>query len=465
MIRRAVPVFLVAILAMSALPGSARADKSPSVIRDTEIEEILKEWSAPLIAAAGMDPGSVHFVIVQDSQVNAFVAGGANIFLYTGLIEKTRTPGELIGVIAHELGHIRSGHLIRTRQALETASYESMLGTIMGIGAAILTGDGSAASAVAMGTQAHAQSRFLTFSRIQESSADQAALEFMKNAQDSPDGFLSFMEQLETQELLPASQQSEYIRTHPLTRDRIDAIRKGVTTSPYAGKAAPAEWTEQHARFIAKLTGFTAPEKISWVYDDRDQSVATRYARTIAAYRDSRVNEALSMVDGLLKDEPRNPYFHELKGQMLMDFGRLDPAIESLKQAIALDPDASLIRVMYAQALIERSGNGARVGDVTEALTQLNRAQRDEPRSTLIQRLLATAYGYQGQEAEAKLHLAEEAVLQRRLDDAKRLAESALGQLKQGSRSWLRAQDILSTIQQAEKDKKDDGDSDTPDRG
>jgi predicted Zn-dependent protease len=460
MIKRAVPILLAEFLCFLTLfltlSGAAQAQKSPSVIRDTEIEAILKEWSAPLVAAAGMDAGSVNFVIVQDPQVNAFVAGGANIFLYTGLIEKTRNPDELMGVIAHELGHIRSGHLIRTRQALENASYESMLGTILGIGAAILTGDGGAASAVALGTQASATTRFLTFSRIQESSADQAALEFLKAAQEDPRGFLTFMEQLESQELLPASQQSEYIRTHPLTRDRIDAIRKGVTTSPYHGKAGSERWAEQHARFLAKLTGFITPEKIGWAYDDRDQSVAARYARTIAAYRESRVDKALEMIDTLVNEEPQNPYFHELRGQMLMDFGRLEPAKVSLRRAIELNADAPLIRIMYAQALIESSNNGVRAADVQEAITQLNRAMRDEPRSPMVHRLLATAYGYRGMEAEAKLHLAEEAVLQRRFSDAKRLAESASGQLKQGSRSWIRAQDVLSVIQQADKDNKSD---------
>lgn len=457
--------FLLLTVFMMVAPSFAQAQNGPIVIRDTEIEAILKEWSTPLLRAAGMDPGSVHFVIVQDDEVNAFVAGGANIFLYTGLIEKTRNPGELLGVIAHELGHIRSGHLIRTREALENASYESILSMVLGVGAAILTGDGGAASAVALGGQGQAAANFLSFSRIQESSADQAALEFLKGAQDDPAGLLSFMEQLESQELLPASQQMDYIRTHPLTRDRIDAIKKGVLTSPYAGKALPEKWVEQHARFLAKLNGFIAPEKIGWIYEDRDQSLPARYARAIAAYRENRVEKALGMIDALLREEPENPYFHELKGQMLMDFGQLEPAKLSLKHAIARDPKAPLIRILYAQALIEGSNNGAKAQDVGDAITQLNLALRDEPRSSFIHRLLATAYGYQGMEAEAKLHLAEEAVLQRRFSDARRLAESASGQLKQGSRTWIRTQDILSYIQYADKgkDKGRDKNKDDPD--
>ncbi len=454
---------LVVVLALLVfvLPGfPAWAEKAPVVIRDTEIESILKEWSAPLVAAAGLEPGSVHFVVVQDSQVNAFVAGGANIFLYTGLIEQTRNPGELIGVIAHELGHIRSGHLIRTREAMENASYESILGMVMGIGAAILTGDGGAATAVSMGMQSQARGRFLAFSRAQESSADQAALEFMNTAQESPEGFLTFMQQMESQELLPDSQQSQYVRTHPLTRDRIDAIQRTVVSSKYAKKSMPTAWIDQHKRFLAKLNGFIAPEKISWVYDDHDQTLSAQYARAIAAYRENRTEEALRRIEDLVKQEPQNPYFHELKGQMLMDFGRLDAAKIELHKAVDLAPQAPLIRILYAHALIESSRNGQTRPDVEEAINQLDRALRDEPRSAYSHRLLATAHGYLGHEAEAKLHLAEEAVLQHRFDDAKRLAESASGQLKEGSRSWLRVQDILSYIQQA--DKKDE---DSRDRG
>jgi predicted Zn-dependent protease len=442
--------FFLLAMSVSALP--VRAGDSPVIIRDTEIESILQDWSAPLIAAAGLEPGSVHFVIVQDDQVNAFVAGGANIFLYTGLIKQTRNPGELTGVIAHELGHIRSGHLIRTREAMERASYESILGMVMGIGAAILTGDGGAATAVSMGAQSQAEGRFMAFSRIQESSADQAGLEFLNNAQENPEGFLTFMQQMESQELLPASQQSPYVRTHPLTRDRIDAIQRAVTASKYARKAIPASWIDQHARLLAKLNGFISPEKISWIYDDRDQSLPAQYARAIADYRENREDEALRRIDGLLKQEPQNPYFHELKGQMLMDFGHLDTAKVELRKAVDLDAKAPLIRILYAHALIEDSGNGQARQDVEEAINQLDRALRDEPRSAHSQRLLATAHGYLGNEAEAKVHLAEEAVLQRRFNDAKRLAESASGQLKEGSRSWLRVQDILSYIQQADKD-------------
>ncbi len=438
---------MIAVLA-GVFPASAGAQ---TVIRDSEIEDILNGWTAPLVKAADMAPGSVDIILVQDPQVNAFVAGGANIFLYTGLIEKTENPGELIGVIAHELGHIRGGHLVRTRQAMENASYEAMLGMVLGLGAAILSGDGGAMAAGSMAARSQAERRFFAFSRVQESSADQSALDQLNRARINPTGLMSFMQKLESQELLPASQQSEYVRTHPLTRDRVGAIRTGVEKSPHVDAPFPAEWAEQHRRFLSKLIGFTSPERVAWVYDDRDRSIAADYARAIAAYRQNRVEESLNRIDALLKSEPDNPYFHELKGQMLMDYGRLAPAAVSLRRAVQLKPSSALIRIMYAHALIENSGQGRDRAAVNEAIENLNRAQRDEPRSSRVHRLLATAHGYLGREAEARLHLAEEAVLQRRFDAGRTLAQSASGQLPDGSRSWLRAQDLLTYIDTMQK--------------
>jgi len=429
----------------------ALAQGGPTMIRDTEIESILKEWSAPLVAAAGLAPGSVNILIVQDPQVNAFVAGGANIFLFTGLIEKTENPGELIGVIAHELGHIRGGHLIRTRQAMENASYEAILGMVLGLGAAILSGDGGAAAAGSMAGGSMAARRFMAFSRVQESSADQSALDQLNRAGINPTGLKTFMQKLESQELLPTSQQSEYIRTHPLTRDRVEAIGTGVQASAHADTPLPPQWEDQHKRFLAKLIGFSSPERVNWVYDDRDQSIYARYARTIAAYRQNRVEESLTMMDRLLAEEPQNPHFHELKGQMLMDYGRLAPAIQSLRKSVELKSDAPLVRVMLAHALIENSNAGKNRAHVDDAIRQLNMALRVETRSSRIHRLLATAYGYQGNDVEARLHLAEEAVLQRRFDTARSLAKTLSGQLPEGGRSWLRAQDILAYVDMVQK--------------
>lgn len=449
---------VVLLMSSLALMAHAQGSRPVSLIRDTEIENYLRAWAAPVIKAADLDPASVNFILVQDSNINAFVAGGQNVFLYTGLLMKSKSPDEVIGVIAHELGHIRGGHLIRGKDAMENASYEAMLGTILGIGAAILTGDGAAAGAISAGSSGMALNKLLAFSRIQESSADQAALTFLQRAHMNPQGLVSFMERLENEEMLPVSQQSEYVRTHPLTRDRVESLKAGTERSSYNDAAVSKDWSDQHARMMAKLVGFVTPEYVVWNYSDKDTSLTARYARAIAAYRENKVDEAQSLTDTLLVDEPKNPYFLELKGQMLTDFGHPGQAVPYYKQATELDPASGLIRTAYAHTLIETGGDNP--AQLQTAITQLERAQRDEPRSTRIQRLLATAYGKMGDDAMAKLYLAEEALLQRRIAQARVQAEAAAAGLKQGSGPWLHAQDILSQVSINEKKGESDKDSD-----
>lgn len=448
-------IFFVFVLILFPVT-MARAADGQVIIRDTEIEALIKSWAAPVIRAADLAPENINIILVQSDDINAFVAGGPNIFIYTGLLMKTEDAAEVVGVIAHELGHIRGGHLVRVRGAYQDASYESLIGTLIGIGAAVLTGSGGFGSAIALGSQSMAQRKFLSFTRVQESSADQAALSYLETAEMNPDGFVSFMEKLEDQELIPASQQDEYVRTHPLTRNRIEALEAGEQRSPYTEKTAPAAWQDQHARMVAKLKGFIHPERVVWDYHESDDSLPALYARTIAAYRENRVDEALALADQLLKRETDNPFFLELKAQMLMDFSHVEQAAPLYKEALEIYPAAPLIRVAYAHALIETAQNGAQNKNLGEAIVQLRRALQDEPRMSRIHRLLAVAYGKQGQSALADLHLAEEALLDGKMPYARRLAARAAQELEQGSAGWLRAQDILTTIARQEEENKDD---------
>ncbi len=429
----------IALALCVAMPSQADAQ---TIIRDTEIENDIAQWFKPILTAAGMSADQVNIILVQDSQVNAFVAGGSNIFLYTGLLQKTENPGEVIGVMAHELGHITGGHLIRGREAMEQASYESILGMILGGVAAVASGDGRAAGAIGTGASSMAQRSFLTNSRAFESSADQAALKFFEKAKLSPMGLESFMRKLEDEELRPSSRQSEYVRTHPLTRDRISMIETRVEQSPDKNKSFPPKWMAQHKMMIAKLAGFVTPQQVVWVYDDKDMSTPAMTARAIAAYRQDDVARALKLTDALLAKEPNNPYFLELKGQMLVDFGRVPDAVPYYEKAVAQKPDAGLIRTALAHTQIETAGNNT--AKLDKALSNLSIALKDEPRSTRIHRLMATAYGRKGDESRAKLHLAEEALLQRRYDYAKSQAKGALPGLKQGTTDWIRANDIIS---------------------
>jgi predicted Zn-dependent protease len=440
-ISRRLKFFLLALAMLAVLPSPARAQ---TIIRDTEIENYMQEWLKPVFAAAGMNADQVKIIIVQDDQINAFVAGGSNIFLYTGLLMKTENPGEVIGVASHELGHITGGHLIRGREAMEQASYESILGMILGGAAAIATGDGGAMGAIGAGTSSMAQRRFLTYSRAFESSADQAALKYLDKAQINPMGLETFMHKLESEEFRSSDRQSQYVQTHPLTRDRIDSINARVEQSPYKDKAYPAEWNAQHKIMLAKLVGFIRPGQVAWTYDDKDNSLPSLTARAIGAYRTNDIARALKLADQLIATEP-NAYNYELKGQMLMDFGRVKEAVPAYEQAVAKKPDAALIRLALAHAQLETAGNDN--AKLQKAADNLKLVLRDEPKSSRAQRLLATAYGRMGDESRAKLHLAEEATLQGKYSYAKEQATTALKGLKSGSADWIRANDILSYVQ------------------
>lgn len=439
-IYRLARIFIVLLTLCAAFPAHAQ-----SIIRDTEIEEYMGEWFKPIFTAAGMSPDQVKIIIVQDDRVNAFVAGGSNIFINTGLLQKTDSPSEVMAVMAHELGHIAGGHLLRGRAAMEQASYESILGMILGVGAAIATGKGEAATVIGAGSAGMAQRGFLKYSRTFESSADQAALRYFDGAAMNPTGFGTFMHKLEGQEMLPSSQQSEYVQSHPLTRDRIETIESRVSQSPYKDKAYPEEWKKQHRMMLAKLNGYISPQQVAWTYDDSNNSIEALTARAMAAYRTNDVAKALSLADKLLAAEPSNPYFLELKGQMLVDFGKLPQAISLYQKAINLKPDAGLIRIALAHAQIETAGNDNK--KLNEALQNLRVALKSEPRSSRIHRLMATAYGRTGDETRAKLHLAEEALLQNKFDYAAAQAEAAQKGLKTGSPDWIRAGDILSYVQ------------------
>ncbi|MES2728600.1 MAG: M48 family metalloprotease [Pseudomonadota bacterium] len=442
---RLLTLFLLVSILLT--PAFAQA-QGRIIIRDAEIEGTIKAWAKPIIEAAGLQPSDVKIILVQNEAVNAFVAGGPNIFIHSGLIEKANTPSELLGVIAHEIGHITGGHITRTAAVANRLSYEVLAATILGGAAAILSGEPGAMAAASAAAQATAMNQFLIHSRTQESSADQAAISYMQQAHIPTAGFVSFLRSLADQELLPTSQQSAYMRTHPVTRERMENVQRRVEASPAVATSSDKDETYRLLR--AKLAGFTKPQQIDWIYPPKDQSVPAQYARAIAAYRQQKVAASLKIMDDLLAAQPQNPYFHEMKGQMLMDFARVRDAQGSYAKAVALAPDQPLIRITYAQALME--------ADVTnkaaqrQAIEELKRALRTEDRMPRLHRLLATAYGRIGDDGMVSLHLAEEALLQKRTDDAIGQSNRAIAKLPRGSAGSLKAQDILALAEQMKKD-------------
>lgn len=422
------------------LPVSASA-QGLSIIRDTETENALREWGRPIFEAAGLNPRSINMVLVDNSSVNAFVAGGANIFMFAGLIEKADFVDEVIGVIAHETGHITGGHLIASRRAMEKASYQSILGTILGVGAAIATGDGRAAGAIAGGGSALAAQGYFSHSRAQESAADQAALSYFDRAEKSPEGLVTFMQKLEGEELLPVSQQSEYMRTHPLTRDRVDALRAGLDRSRYADRHAGAQSEAAFKRIKAKLIAFRSPQNVPRFYTVNGDDPDARYAYAIMHYRQKHFDKALEGFDALIADFPKNPYYHEMKAQTLRDAGRLSDAEWSYRKALdLLNGDAPLIQIALAHILIELDKNA------NEAETLLLTALKTEKRDTRPYRLLATIEGRRNNESAARYYLAEEATAQGRMDEARRLLVLAMDGSGLRGATAVKARDLKSYL-------------------
>ncbi|MFC7331862.1 M48 family metalloprotease [Rhodocista pekingensis] len=417
----------------------AMAQRQLSFIRDAEIEHILKAYTTPLFKASGIIPEAVTIGLIKDDSLNAFVAGGQNIFVHTGLLMESTDASQVIGVLAHETGHIAGGHLARSRDAIEDASTVASLAMLLGLAAAIGSGRGDVGTGVIAGGQELARRTFFSFSRTQEGSADEFAMSTLEKIGWSSRGLLAFMEKLASQELVPESRQVEYVRTHPLTRNRIEVIKHFVEReSKHSDSPLPAEFTEMHARMKAKLVGFLRPDLALRRYTEADRSVAGRYGRAIGLYQKGEIGKALEILDGLLAAEPTNPYFHELRGQILFENGRAAEAVPSYRRAVELLPESGLLRSALAHALLEVQDDRL----LDEAIANLQAAALKERYSSFIWRLLASAYSRADNQPLLAYSMAEEALARGDVRAAKFHADRAEQLLPAGSPEWIRAQDI-----------------------
>lgn len=424
----------------TAAPVGAQS-RGPGVVRDAEVEGIIRAYSTPLFQAAGLDAQAVRIYLVNDDSINAFVAGGMNLFINTGLLMRAESANQIIGVIAHETGHIAGGHLARTQEALSSASTEMIIAFVLGLAAAV-AGQGDAGGAIMGGGAAIAQADLLKYSRTQESAADHAGVSYLDATGQSSNGLLEFFEVLEGQELLLSGRQDPYLRTHPLSSDRIDFVRHHAESSPYTDAPEPEGFTVDFARMRAKLIGFLRPlNRVLQSYPESDDSLAGRYARSIGYYRAGQLDKALSLLDALIAESPNDPFFQELKGQILMENGRGREAIPYYQEAVRLAPHEALLRLGLAQVQLDTEDASFN----KDALRNLEEVTRIEPRNGGAWRLLSIAYGRDGQIPMAALSLAEAAMARGNKPEARSQADRALQQLPEGSPAWLRAQDIFNT--------------------
>jgi len=424
------------------VPVKADAQKL-SFIRDAEIENTIRSYSTPIFLAAGLEPSAINIYLVNDKTLNAFVAGGQKLFLNTGLLIKSKNAGQVIGVIAHETGHIAGGHLSGMRDAMKNSSAANILAMVLG-GLATMGGRGDVGGAIIAGGQQMGTRSFLKYSRTQEGAADAAAMRFLEATEQSAMGMLEFFEILGDQELLSVKRQDPYYRSHPLTRERIHAVSAFIARSRYTNIPQSPAFKQSHARMKAKLQAFIdPPSRTLRTYKEGDNRVAARYARAIAYYRRPDLMRAIPLIDGLINESPADPYFQELKGQMLFENGRISESVPHYEKAVMLAPGSPLLHRALGRVLIE-------VGDpalLTRAISNLVTAIGVDRTDAFTWRLLGTAYGKAGKMGESSLALAEEALIVGKPADARFHGERAASLLKQGTAGWMQAQDVLHALE------------------
>ncbi len=417
----------------------AAAQDSLNFLRDAEIEHTLRVFMTPVWKAAGLDPDAIHVYVINDPTLNSFVAGGQNIFLNSGTILRAASPNQLVGVMAHETGHIAGGHLARSSEAMKNIMIESIIGMVLG-GAATVAGHGNAGPAGVLAGANVGQQAFLRYSVTQEASADQAALRFLDRAHQSSRGLLEFFQILEQEEFLTAQRQDPYLIDHPLTEERVNYVKEHVDNSPLSDTKDPADWVLMFNLMKAKLGAFlSSPADTVAQWKASDNSETARYARAIAYYRIPDMKTALPLIDGLIRDFPTNAYYQELKGQMLFENGRVAEAVGPYAQAVQLQPNEPLLNIELAQVQLET--NDPKM--LPKARDELNAALRVESDNAEAWRFLAIAYGRGGDEGMASLALAEQNMSQGNYREAGRQAERAQKLLPAGAQRQ-RAQDIAA---------------------
>lgn len=421
------------------------------VLQDEEIEHFLNVISKPIFDAAHLSQDSVSIVLVSGDDVNAYVSGGQNIFIYTGLIERTESLDELAGVIAHETGHIASGHLVRGHIEQERLSYQTMFSTIVGIAAGVLSGKADVAAGLAAGGAEATRRTFLKYSRTFEASADQSAIRYLHANKKSIRGLYSFLEKLGDQTALLASQQDEYVMTHPITGNRLAFIKEQRDVENDISNWTPF-MVVQYERIKAKIIAYQHPERVPRLYGEESHiynknvqdKVTSDYAVAIAAYRMGDMDTAKRIMKNLLQVEPDNPFFYEFLGQISFENGEIDNAVKYYKKAYSIHNRSGLIAFALAHAMLEQNIRTIEHNEII--INLLNRALVSERKSPIIYRFLSTAYGRNGNEGMAKLSLAEESYLKSDFKQALQHANGALKLLPEKSVGWNRCQDLIRLV-------------------
>jgi predicted Zn-dependent protease len=447
--RRAVTAACALLIAVApfAVRAQGQAERI-SLIRDAEVEDILRKDSEPILIAAGLNPSAVKINIIGDKSLNAFAAGGQQMFLNTGMIMEAENPGQLRGVIAHETAHIAGAHLARMDTGAKNAMKTFLL--TMGLGVlAALAGEPGAGGAMVYSAGYFATLDMLGYTRIQESQADQAAATYLEAAGYSGKGLVDFFNNFRYEEVFSGANRFPYFRSHPLGSDRIEALRVRVEKLAHYNTPDTPEAIENHKIMVAKLKGFVQyPSVTLREYPESDTSFAARYARAIAHHQDKKPDRSLAAIEALLKDYPANPYLWELKGQVLFESGRVDQAEAPHRKAVELKPDSPLLRLNLSQALL--ATGDPKKND--EALDNLRRVVNAEHDNAFAWRLMAQAYHAKDDPGMARLASAEQTYAIGQKAEARAFAMRAREILPKTSPEWRRATDIVMTSEPTKED-------------
>jgi predicted Zn-dependent protease len=445
---RVVALVAAGAVALGSLPVRAQTGSSAGIpmIRDAEIEQLLREYSQPILRAAGLAQQNVQVVIINQNVFNAFVMDAHRIFIFSGALMQATAPNQLIGVFAHETGHIVGGHLSKMRQELANAQTAAIVAMLLGIGA-IAAGArssnvdvGNVGAAVFSAPQSYLQHTLLAYARAQEEQADRAGVRFLTMTGQSAKGMYDTFKRFADEMMFTTPYIDPYLQNHPMPTERMAALAELVKTQ-YWDKKDPPELQFRHDMMRAKLYGFTErPDTVYRRYPQSDTSLPARYARAIAAYRFGDIRTALGHIQNLIQTMPDYPYFYELEGQALLESGHPAEAIAPLRRAVELAPNPALIQILLAQALI--ATNNPKM--TQEAIPLLRAAIVKEPESGDAYEQLGMAYGHSGNFAEADLASAQAAFARGDNKTARELAGRAKTRFPIGSPGWVRADDIVA---------------------
>jgi predicted Zn-dependent protease len=441
---------LVTAAAIALAPSLAVAqERAPPVLRDAETEQLLRDYSRPILRAAGLEKQNIQMVIINESVFNAFVADGRRIFVNYGAIMQSETPNQIIGVLAHETGHLAGGHLAKIREQLAAAQTQMIIAMLLGAGAMVagarsgstnggLTGAGAAAVSA---PQEMIRRTLLSYQRQQEENADRAGVKYLTATNQSARGMYETFKRFSNEGLFATHGADPYLQSHPMAVERVAALEELARSSPYWDKKDDPALQLRHDMVRAKISAFMErPDTVYRRYPQSNNSLPARYARAIATYRHSDLRVALTLIDQLIQEQPANAYFYELRGQALLEGGKPVEAIAPLRRAVQLSNSAPLIEMLLGQALVASNNNAY----TDEAINILRAAVSRETEAPLGYAQLAMAYGRKGDYAQADLASAQAAFLRGDNKTARDLASRAKTRFAIGTPGWVKADDIVS---------------------